>query len=158
MKIGVTSDTHSRPLPRQLLDDFRHADLIVHAGDFCDSEVLTKLERIKDVKAVYGNMDGAELRKRLRRREIFKAGPYAIGLFHGEGAPQQLLSRVQEEFKGEKLDVIIFGHSHQAFNEKIGEVLYFNPGSPNDDVSAPYCSYGLIEISENDITGKIVKI
>lgn len=158
MKIGVTSDTHSRPLPKKMLDDFRHVDLIVHAGDFCDLEVLEKLEKIKEVKAVYGNMDGADLRRRLPGRQIFRAGPRTIGLFHGEGAPLQLLSRVMEEFKGEKLDAVIFGHSHNSFNEKIDGVLYFNPGSPNDDVSAPYCSYGVIEISNQDLTGKIVKI
>ena len=56
------------------------------------------------------------------------------------------------------IDVVMFGHSHEPLNEKNGGVLYFNPGSPNDKVFAPYCSYGILDISEKGIIGKIIKV
>ena len=43
-------------------------------------------------------------------------------------------------------------------NEKINGILYFNPGSPTDLVIAPYRSYGILEIKDNDVVGKIIKL
>ncbi|MFA5060459.1 MAG: metallophosphoesterase family protein [Candidatus Omnitrophota bacterium] len=157
MKIGIISDTHSKPIPKQPLEDFKKVDFIIHAGDFCSVDVIEQLKSIKELKGVYGNMDGADIRKIFPRSQIIKCGKFSIGLFHGEGAPAGLLDVVKEEFKNKKVDVVIFGHSHRSMNERIGDVLYFNPGSPNDHVFAPCCSYGILDIDE-EITGKIIKI
>ena len=157
MKIGVVSDTHSHELPPQILKDFREVDLIIHAGDFCSLDVLENFKKLKEVKGVYGNMDGPDVRQILPRKQIISCGEFSIGLFHGEGHPEMLLKKVQSEFKNDKVDVIIFGHSHKPMNEKINGILYFNPGSPNDFVFAPYRSYGILEI-DNKITAKIIKV
>ena len=157
MKIGVVSDTHSLELPQVMLEDFKEVDFIIHAGDFCSLDVLNRFKKIKDVKAVYGNMDGHDMRQVLPRKQIIPCGKFTIGIFHGEGAPKMLLEKVQSEFQGEKVDAVIFGHSHQPMNETIDGVLYFNPGSPNDTVHAPYRSYGILDVNDK-ITGKIVKI
>ena len=158
MKIGVISDTHSHLIPRQLLDDFKKVDLIVHAGDFCSAEDLKFFQKIKNVHAVFGNMDGLELRQVLPERDIFEVEGMKIGLYHGRGSPDKVLGRVKAEFKKDKVDVVIFGHSHQPLNEVIGNVLYFNPGSPIDVVRSPYCSYGILEIKNSKASGKIVKV
>lgn len=158
MKIGVVADTHSKDLPKQMLEDFKGVELIVHAGDFCSLEVLERLKKLKEVKAVHGNMDEHDVRSELPRRQVFKTASFLIGVYHGEGAPNQVLAKVQEEFRNEKVDAVIFGHSHQPFNELVGDVLYFNPGSPNDTIFAPYCSYGILDLSGNKITGKIIKV
>ena len=157
MKIGVVSDTHAHPLPAQMLEDFKKVDFIIHAGDSCSLETLEALKKIKDVKAVWGNMDGLEIRSLLPRHQVIKCGNFSIGVFHGVGAPQGLLEKVRAEFKNTKVNAIVFGHSHQPMNEEIDGVLYFNPGSPNDSVFAPYRSYGILEIN-GKITGKIIKI
>ena len=157
IKIGVVSDTHSKEIPAQLLEDFKKVDLIIHAGDFCARQDLDIFKNVKDVKAVWGNMDGKDIRSLLPRRQIIHCGKFTIGLFHGEGAPKTILETVKNEFKNEKPDVIIFGHSHQPLNQEIDGVLFFNPGSPNDTISAPYCSYGVLEIGDK-IKGKIVKV
>jgi putative phosphoesterase len=103
-------------------------------------------------------MDGADVRKLLPRREIFEVDGVAIGIFHGEGPSEGILDAVRNAFKDKKLDVVVFGHSHQPFNKMIGDTLYFNPGSPNDMVRAPYCSYGILEINFGKVTGKIIKL
>ncbi len=158
MKIGVVADTHSHKLPAQMLSDFKNVDVIVHAGDFCTLDILKELERVQEVKAVYGNMDGKEIRSLFPRSRILKLGDVTIGLFHGEGAPQTLLEKVKSEFHGKKVDAVVFGHSHQPMNEVIDQVLYFNPGSPNDKVFAPYCSYGILELKGKEIEGNIIKV
>ena len=157
MKIGVLSDTHSRSLSKKMLDDFKAVDLIVHAGDFCSLEDLNGLKKIGKVEAVYGNMDGSGLRNILPKSQIISCDSFSIGLFHGEGAPKFLLDRVKKEFKGKKVDAIIFGHSHQPMNEKIGNILFFNPGSATDTIFAPFRSYGILDITDH-IEGRIVKI
>ena len=72
MKIGVVSDTHSHPIPRQVLDDLKRTDLIIHAGDFCSPADLKTFKKIREVRAVFGNMDGLELRQMLPERDMFE--------------------------------------------------------------------------------------
>lgn len=158
MNIGIISDTHSNPIPKQVLEAFKKVDFIIHAGDFCDEETLKVLKNIKEVKGVWGNMDPAKLRKIFPAKQLIPCGKFTIGLYHGEGPGLKVLERVKQEFKKDKVDVVVFGHSHQPFNEKIDGVLYFNPGSPNDTISAPCCSYGILEVTEKSITGKIIKL
>ena len=157
MKIGVVSDTHSQKLPRQMLDDFKKVDLIIHAGDFCSADVLAQLQKLKEVKGVYGNMDEPELRRLFPRRQIIHCGGFSIGIFHGEGSPKTLLAGVKSEFQDAKVGCVIFGHSHQTMNAVMDNVLYFNPGSATDLVVAPFRSYGILKIGKN-ITGTIIKV
>jgi len=158
MKIGVVSDTHSKRLPRQMKKDFAGVDVIFHVGDFCDPDTCRQLAEIKPVKGVCGNMDDEQIIRQFPRREIVSCGHRRIGLCHGEGAPGTILERVRQEFKKDKVDAVIFGHSHQPFNEKIEGVLYFNPGSPTDMIFAPYRSYGILEVTDEGIQGKIIKV
>ena len=158
MKIGVVSDTHSFSIPQQLVKDFADAELIIHAGDFCSKEVYNGFAKMKTLKAVYGNMDDADLCRKLPRKDIFECEGIRIGVYHGEGPAKRVLDFVREEFKEDKVDVVVFGHSHQPLNEVIDNVLYFNPGSPNDKIYAPYCSYGMLEIRNGKVNGKIIKI
>ena len=158
MKIGVVADTHSREIPAQLTEDLRQMDFIVHAGDFCSVKELKIFSSLGYLKAVYGNMDEPALRRILPRREIFEVSGQLIGLIHGDGAPQTILDYVAAQFRNENVSAIIFGHSHQPCNTRIKDILYFNPGSPNDLIIAPYCSYGILEIEDNQITGKIIKV
>ena len=158
MKIGVVSDTHSLLIPPEVINALNKMDMIIHSGDFCARQDVETFRQLKDFKGVYGNMDGADVRKLLPRREVFEVEGVAIGIFHGEGPKAAILETVRNAFKDRKLDVVVFGHSHQAFNETIDGTLYFNPGSPNDMCYAPYRSYGILEIDSGKVTGKIVKL
>jgi uncharacterized protein len=159
MIIGVLSDTHSLNIPAPMLERFRSVDLIVHAGDICDTHTLKLLKKIAPTKAVQGNMDESAVKKILPSIEIITCGELKIGLTHGHlGDAREALKNAMTSFKDDKMDVVIFGHSHQAFNEKIGETLYFNPGSPNDVVKAKFFSYGLLTIEAGKIKAEIIKI
>jgi putative phosphoesterase len=162
MKIGVLSDTHipdrAREVPRKLLEAFSDADMVIHAGDLVDLSVHKALCAVcKDVRAVSGNMDPSEIKSMFPPRQIIRAGAFTIGVVHGWGPPKKLLEIVKEAFKAEKCDIVIFGHSHQALSEQDGKTLYFNPGSPTDNVFAPFKSFGIIEITDT-INARIVKL
>ncbi len=163
MKIGIISDTHianktTQKIPQEILEAFRGVDMIIHTGDILDLSVLDELKKVcANVKAVWGNMDPEETRKILPQKEIIKIGKYKIGIMHGYGHPGNLTDLLDKEFKADGVDIIVFGHSHSPFNEKKGNVIFFNPGSPTDKIFAPYNSYGIIEIN-GKIETKIIKI
>jgi len=162
MRIGVIADTHlsggNNSLPQKIIEDFKGVDMVIHAGDLGSLDVLDQLKSLcADVRAVWGNMDPDEVRNALAEKEVIQAGRYKIGLTHGRGSPNGLIEMVTEVFKTEKVDLIIFGHSHSAVNTKEGGIIYFNPGSPTDKMFATYNSYGLIEINDG-INAKIVKL
>jgi len=94
----------------------------------------------------------------LPRREIFTWEGHKVGLYHGRGAPQNIFETLEAEFKKEKLDAIIFGHTHRPFNEKKKGILYFNPGSATDTIFAPYRSYGILDVTPESIVGTIIKL
>lgn len=161
MKIGVISDTHiptsALKLPKKVFDTFKDCDLIVHAGDSGDIETIHELEKITETKAVWGNMDGPDIREKLPETLIFEIGGKKIGVFHGKGSPGKIIETVKSVFP-KKIDAIIFGHSHMPFNEVIDGTLFFNPGSPTDRVFAPYRSIGVIEINNGELSSYIINI
>ncbi|MBF0532459.1 MAG: metallophosphoesterase family protein [Candidatus Omnitrophica bacterium] len=157
MRLGILSDTHNQPIPSEVLEELRHVDLIIHAGDICDEATLSRLQSLAKVCAVCGNMDDGRLRQKLSETQVIQVENMTVGVFHGVGPASRVVEFVREKFAGQKVDAVIFGHSHQPFQEKIDGILYFNPGSPNDHVCAPYCSYGIMEIHDGKIEARIVK-
>ena len=162
MRIGVIADTHipdrADSIPPKILEEFKHVDMIIHAGDLVDLKVMEQLKSIcKNVRAVWGNMDPYEVRKEIPEKQVFEVAGFKIAVMHGWGTPATLTELLGNIFKNEHPDIIIFGHAHCAFNEKRQDILYFNPGSPTDKVYSPYNSYGIIEIGDK-IEAKIIKI
>jgi len=163
-KLVVLSDTHipvrAAAIPEKITDQFKDADLIIHAGDFQSIEPLTYLENYDNFIAVYGNMDSDDVVNKLPEKMIIniKNGDkeFKIGVTHGSGPPEGIAGRVLHFFE-EELDCIIYGHSHRPFNEKINNTLMFNPGSPTDTVFATINTFGILKLN-NEIKGEIIKI
>jgi hypothetical protein len=160
VKIGVVSDTHmpkkSKNLPRELVDGITGVDLIIHAGDINEDTVIYELESIAPVEAVAGNTDDEFMLWSIGREKIITIEKIKIGIVHGDGSKGTTIERVQKNFENEKLNCIVFGHSHIPMNEIIDGVLYFNPGSPTDKRTQNYFSYGIITVWSDVITGEIL--
>ncbi len=159
-KIGIISDTHiparASSLPKKVFEYFKDTDLILHAGDLETLDVLEELKKISKVISVHGNMDPYDIVSKLPSSLIIKINNFKIGLTHGKGAPEGIRQRILEEFN-EKLDSIVFGHTHQPFNEIENNTLFFNPGSPTDTIFANINSIGILKIN-NNIKGEIIKL
>ncbi|HOQ67453.1 MAG TPA: metallophosphoesterase family protein [Candidatus Atribacteria bacterium] len=163
MKVAVISDTHipqrGNNLPDPLLYFLRGVSLILHAGDITEWWVLEELMKYAPVRAVRGNMDSPSVKEKLSDSEIVEIEGVKIGLTHGGGPPAGIEERVGKLFAGEKLQAIVYGHTHQPNKEWREGVLYFNPGSPTDWVFAPYFSFGFLEVEEGKIIeAEIVRI
>ena len=141
MIIGVISDTHGVLDPR-VFSVFEGVDHILHAGDIGTEKVIVELEAIAPVTAVRGNIDRDELARQYPGQRIVQLGGKRLFLTHKPARPK------------EGCDVVIFGHTHEAFLDRVRGVLRFNPGSAGRKPR----SVGLLEIREGEVFGKIVTL
>jgi len=124
MKIGVISDTHNYLDPK-VLELFAGVDHILHAGDIGNATIISELEEIAPVTAVYGNTD---MGLPFKETEVIELGTRKF-LIHHIVNPHAPGERVKERIARAQPQVVVFGHTHRTFFETIGGVLYFNPGS-----------------------------
>jgi uncharacterized protein len=130
MKIGLLSDTHGWIHPR-LFDHFAECDEIWHAGDIGGIATADKLAVFKPLKAVYGNIDDAMVRRTYNENLNFIAGELRIWLTHIGGSPGHYDRRVLPTIYENPPDIFICGHSHIAkvMHDKKAGFLYINPGA-----------------------------
>jgi uncharacterized protein len=145
-----------KTFPEALVDGLKDAELIIHAGDINKDYVIYELEEFARVEYVLGNTDNEDEGLKAERKKVVSADGCNIGIIHGDGDKGTTLQRVQKAFEGQKVDCVVFGHSHIPMNEVIDNVLYFNPGSPTDKRRQEKFSYGVLTVGEGKVTGEIV--
>jgi putative phosphoesterase len=131
MKIGLLSDTHSF-LDPMIFEYFKNCDEIWHAGDIGDPEIIHLIEKVKPLKAVFGNIDNKELQNSLPEDLWFPCEGLSIWMTHIGGAPPNYNPRVKKILKEKVPDVFICGHSHILRVKKdpaYKDMLYINPGA-----------------------------
>ena len=161
MRVGVLSDTHLQGFSQggaviEALAGryFRDVAAILHAGDLVDPDVLLGLGD-RTIYRVRGNLDPPE--RGLPQRRVLELGGFRIGMVHGWGTPDGIVEKVLREFRGERLDCLVFGHSHFPCCELRDGILLFNPGSPTDRRRAPWHSVGILELGDT-LSGRIINI
>jgi uncharacterized protein len=130
MKIGLLSDTHGWIHPR-FFDHFKECNEIWHAGDIGNIETADKLVAFKPLRAVYGNIDGADVRMVYKEHLKFKAEGIKVWLTHIGGIPGHYDKRVKPGIYEDPPDIFICGHSHIAkiMHDNKNGFLYINPGA-----------------------------
>ncbi len=150
MKIGVISDTHGL-VKDKVFQIFKDVDLIIHAGDIGNLKVIGDLLSIAPVEAVWGNMDPMPVRDQTREKLVLNIEGLTLGVSHGGGSPYDIIERLQNMFYQQKVDIIIYGHTHKPHMEKIKDIFFFNPGYGRETV-------GILEVKESKYTYKIFKL
>ena len=175
--IGVISDTHikeggKRQLPPQVFEAFQNVDLILHAGDLNISQVITDLEILAPVIAVYGNNCDWDVVHTIPQTREFEIEGVKIGLTHGDiglnsqGEPTYSMStRLAALSHFPNADIVVFGHSHRPLidwtevpnaNGDLRKILLFNPGSALKKRGAPHHSCGIIRINQTVIEPQLI--
>lgn len=122
--LGVVSDTHGQ-LRGGLFRHLKDVDLVLHAGDVVVEDHLEDLAALAPVRAVWGNMDGAELRRRLPEEMELRTGGYIMAMRHGH----QGVDAGELTTRFPRAQVIVHGHTHEPrWEERAGSFL-LNPGS-----------------------------
>lgn len=129
-KIGLLSDTHGFIHPR-VFDFFSDCDEIWHAGDIGNIGVCDKINAYKPLKAVYGNIDGHELRKIYPVIQHFTCENLKVMITHIAGYPGKYAKGISQILKEAKPDLLIAGHSHilKVIPDQRNRLLFINPGA-----------------------------
>ncbi len=135
MKIAIISDIHDNlPMLRRALEQCQQAEGLICCGDLCAPFVVKELGRgfVKPIHLVLGNNDGDPF------RIASAASKFPHLHLHGEYGELEVEGRTfsinhfdtigRAIAKGEKYDVVCFGHNHQFEITAIGKTLIINPG------------------------------
>lgn len=144
--LGLISDTHMpdrwRTLPPAVFDTFADVDLILHAGDVGELWVLDELSALAPVIAVHGNDDTPEAIRELPFQQLITIAGQRVLLTHGhypdhaeEMANREIdawepkLHRWASFAQRAGASIMIYGHTHIAFNVLVNGVQLINPGA-----------------------------
>ena len=129
-QIGLLSDTHSY-LDKKVFEYFSHCDEIWHAGDFGDVIVSESLSCFKTLKAVFGNIDGNDIRSIHPVDQIFLCEDVRVLITHIGGYPGNYSPEARNKIELHKPDLFICGHSHilKVMHDHHHHLLHINPGA-----------------------------
>jgi putative phosphoesterase len=151
--IGVISDTHGK-LDEQVPDLFADVSRIIHAGDIGDEELIWRLEKIAPVIAVRGNIDSDMMCFPNERLAVINKRTFFV---RHQFATAEKMSVAQQRLVEKHMpDVVVFGHSHQAYSGNWRGTLLFNPGSAGPKRFSLPRSIGFLELHEDQISSRIV--
>ena len=126
MRLGIISDTHGMLRP-EVFEVFKAVDHILHAGDIGPLDLLTELEAIAPVTAVYGNTDGFDVRNRVPAVVQTRFEGTNFVLLHGDQFGTPTPAKIYAAFPD--AEVIVFGHTHRPLLTTIDLVVTaMNPG------------------------------
>ena len=121
MTVGVISDTHGLLRPEAIVA-LKDCELIVHAGDVGDADILERLRAIAPTVAVRGNVDTSAWAMSLPVTEVVSVGDLQLYMLHD-------LAQLDLDPKAAGFAAVISGHTHRPVAETRNGVLYLNPGS-----------------------------
>ena len=129
-KILLLSDTHTY-LDEAILHHVKEADEVWHAGDIGSLEIYERIKAIKPIRAVFGNIDGQELRIQIPKIAKFECEGLKIMMTHIGGYPNKYESTILHQILEYKPNIFISGHSHilKIMNDKKLGLLHLNPGA-----------------------------
>lgn len=129
-KIGLLSDTHGY-WDERYVRHFESCDEIWHAGDIGSIEVADRLAAFRPLRAVYGNIDGRELRLRFPQTLRFDVEGAQVLIKHIGGYPGHYDPSVRGSLLTRPPQLFISGHSHilKVKYDKTLSMLHINPGA-----------------------------
>lgn len=129
-KIGLLSDTHGYWDDRYL-KHFEPCDEIWHAGDIGSAELALRLAAFRPLRAVYGNIDGAELRRLYPQTLRFTIEGAEVVMKHIGGYPGHYDPSIRGSLLTRPPRLFVSGHSHilKVQYDRTLHMLHINPGA-----------------------------
>lgn len=129
-KVLLLSDTHGY-LDDRILAHASQADEVWHAGDIGDLKVTDALQKLAPIRAVYGNIDNAGIRREFSLHNRFTIENLDVWITHIGGYPGKYSPAVREEIYSNPPKLFICGHSHilKVMPDKKLNLLHMNPGA-----------------------------
>lgn len=130
MRVGLLSDTHGY-WDERYLKYFETCDEIWHAGDIGSLEVARRLAEFRTLRAVYGNIDGSEIRRLFPLVNRFTVDGAEVLMKHIGGYPGRYDPSIAGSLMARPPKLFISGHSHilkVKYDKTLG-LLHINPGA-----------------------------
>lgn len=140
MRVAIVSDSHDNLATMEKACAWlsqAQVKLLLHCGDVCSLSTLKEMsESFKgEIHLVFGNVDGdtfsmlkAEREGKLPNVKFYgesgelKIGGKKIGFCHAPLSARGLAA-------SGKYDLVFYGHTHQPWEEKVGNCRLVNPGT-----------------------------
>lgn len=148
--IGIISDTHGLVRP-EALQALKGVEMILHAGDIGNQEVLDTLNEIAPVVAVRGNNDKGDWAQSLPDWEVVEVGDVSIYMLHD-------VKETDISPSGGGFRVVVSGHSHKPSIEEKRGVLYVNPGSAGPRRFTLPVSVAHLNVRGEKVQAKIIEL
>ena len=128
--ILLLSDTHGYLDPK-IEKYMLQADEIWHAGDIGSVELADQISAQKQLRAVYGNIDDAKLRRMFPLNQVFECEGLKVYMTHIGGYPGKYPERIRKMIESDKPGLFICGHSHilKVMYDKHYQLVHMNPGA-----------------------------
>lgn len=164
MVIGDTHALNFKEMPSQMIQEIIDSEFVIHTGDYTSIKIVDRLMELKTDKfiGVHGNADRMAIRKLVPSKRIVEIEGIKIGVCHPvTGGPSSLIqSKVKSEFQDKNLDILIFGHTHEAIIEKQSDYWLLSPGKGylEENTFGPPTSYIRLLLGGNQINPELVII
>ncbi|HEV7232295.1 MAG TPA: metallophosphoesterase family protein [Bacteroidia bacterium] len=129
-RIALLSDTHNF-LDPGLYKYLESCDQIWHAGDIGTISICEELRKIKPLVAVYGNIDGMDIRREYPENQEFSCEGVKVFMTHIGGYPDHYPTALRTQLEMKKPNLFICGHSHilRVIYDRKLHLLHINPGA-----------------------------
>ena len=148
--IGLISDTHGLLRP-EALDVLRGSDVIVHAGDIGDPEIVAELARLAPVSAVRGNVDKGTWAQSIPETKVLEVGGAVLYVLHN-------IEDLDLDPAAAGFHAVVSGHSHQPRIRWKDGVLLVNPGSAGPRRFSLPISVGRLLVDVGKVSVDLIEI
>jgi putative phosphoesterase len=148
--VGVISDTHGLLRP-EAIGALRGSDMIIHAGDVGNPEIIDKLRGVAPTFVVRGNIDKGDWAAGLSMTGLVDVGELKFFVLHQ-------ISQLELDPVAAGFAAVVFGHSHMPSVETREGVLFLNPGSAGPRRFKLPVAVARVRVSERRIRPEIVEL
>lgn len=129
-RIGLLSDTHGH-WDERYARHFAECDEVWHAGDIGSLELAERFETFRPFRAVYGNIDGRDIRLRYPEINRFTIEGADVLIKHIGGYPGNYDASIRGTLWAKPPTLFISGHSHilKVMHDRHINTLHINPGA-----------------------------
>jgi uncharacterized protein len=148
--VGIISDTHGLVRP-EAARALKGSELLIHAGDIGNPQVIEQLHEIAPTFVVRGNNDRGAWAADLPVTQVVEVGELLFYVLHE-------ISQLDVDPAVAGFAAVVSGHSHQPSIQFRDGVLYLNPGSAGPRRFSLPVAVARVHVSGRQMRPEIVEL